>query len=139
MLEPHLIIWRLPEVARDCVHFLVFPLFNFLHSYLGSVLGFVFCIASDLHRMEALVTHNLAVLGGGGLILSIITGLFGVNIDGMPEARNTRYAFGLFSGILFFLRIVLVAVGLLYLGLKKPLTEEQVKVRKLELVKMFQH
>ncbi|KAK2993915.1 LOW QUALITY PROTEIN: hypothetical protein RJ640_012789 [Escallonia rubra] len=86
------------------------------------------------------VTHNLAVFGGGGLILSIITGLFGVNVDGMPGARNTRYAFGLFSAILFFLGIVLVAVGLLYLGLKKPITEEQLGTLELqELVKMFQH
>ncbi|KAK3037411.1 hypothetical protein RJ639_030173 [Escallonia herrerae] len=88
------------------------------------------------------VTHNLAVFGGGGLILSIITGLFGINVDGMPGAENTPYAFGLFSAILLFLGIVLVAVGLLYLGLKKPITEEQVEVRKLELqelVKMFQH
>lgn len=88
------------------------------------------------------VTHNLAVFGGIGLILSIITGLFGINVDGMPGAQNTPYAFGVFAAILIFLGVVLIAVGLLYLGLKKPITEEQVKVRKLELqelVKMFQH
>lgn len=32
------------------------------------------------------VTHNLAVFGGCGLVLSIITGLFGINVDGMPGA-----------------------------------------------------
>lgn len=37
---------------------------------------------------------------------------------------------------------ILIVVGLVYLGLKKPITEEQVEVRKLELqdvVKIFQH
>lgn len=88
------------------------------------------------------VTHNLTVFGGCGLILSIITGLFGINVDGMPGSKNTPYAFGLFSGILFFIGVILIAVGLLYFGLKKPATEEQVEVRKLELqelVNMFQH
>lgn len=88
------------------------------------------------------VTHNLAVFGGGGLVLSIITGLFGINVDGIPGAENTPYAFGLFAAILFFIGFVLILLGLLYLGLKKPITEEQVEVRKLELqelVKKFQH
>lgn len=88
------------------------------------------------------VTHNLAVFGGCGVVLTVITGLFGINVDGIPGASNTPYAFGLFSAILVFLGIVLIAVGLLYLGLKAPATEEQVEVRKLELqelVKMFQH
>ncbi|GLU13928.1 hypothetical protein SLE2022_305320 [Rubroshorea leprosula] len=88
------------------------------------------------------VTHNLTVFGGCGLVLSIITGLFGINVDGIPGADNTPYAFGLFAAILFFIGIVLIGVGLLYLGIKRPVTEEQVEVRKLELqklVKMFQH
>ncbi|XP_071706845.1 uncharacterized protein [Rutidosis leptorrhynchoides] len=88
------------------------------------------------------VTHNLTVFGGGGLILSIITGLFGINVDGIPGSTNTPYAFGLFAGILFFTGAILIVVGLLYFGLKKPVTEEQVEVRKLELqelVNMFQH
>ncbi|KAA8514983.1 hypothetical protein F0562_018230 [Nyssa sinensis] len=88
------------------------------------------------------VTHNLAVFGGCGLVLSIITGLFGINVDGIPGSENTPYAFGLFAALLLLLGIVLIAVGLIYLGLKKPVTEEQVLVRKLELqelVKMFQH
>ncbi|KAJ9135913.1 hypothetical protein P3X46_033037 [Hevea brasiliensis] len=88
------------------------------------------------------VTHNLAVFGGCGLVLSIITGLFGINVDGIPGANNTPYAFGLFAALLVFIGVVLIAVGLLYLGLKQPITEEKVEVRKLELqelVKMFQH
>ncbi|XP_042495557.1 uncharacterized protein LOC122074683 [Macadamia integrifolia] len=88
------------------------------------------------------VTHNLAVFGGCGLVLSIFTGLFGINVDGIPGANNTPYAFGLFTALLFLLGVVLIGVGLLYLGLKGPITEEQVQVKKLELqelVKMFQH
>ncbi|XP_006644476.1 uncharacterized protein LOC102718499 [Oryza brachyantha] len=88
------------------------------------------------------ITHNLAIFGGGGMVLSIITGLFGINVDGIPGAQNTPYAFGLFAGLLFFLGIVLIGVGILYLGLQNPVTNEKVKVRKLELqhlVSMFQH
>ncbi|OVA00986.1 Mg2+ transporter protein [Macleaya cordata] len=88
------------------------------------------------------VTHNLTVFGGCGLVLSIITGLFGVNVDGIPGAEQTPYAFGLFAGLLFLLGVILIAVGILYFGLTKPISEGQVEVRKLELqqlVKMFQH
>lgn len=88
------------------------------------------------------VTHNLTVFGGCGMILTIITGLFGINVDGIPGAANTPYAFGLFSGVLVLIGVLLIAVGLLYFGLKNPINEEQVEVRKLELqelVKMFQH
>lgn len=84
----------------------------------------------------------MAVFGGCGVVLTVITGLFGINVDGIPGAENTPYAFGLFTAILFFIGVVLIAVGLLYFGLKKPITEEQVEVRKLELqelVKKFQH
>ncbi|GLT62554.1 hypothetical protein SLA2020_351830 [Shorea laevis] len=79
------------------------------------------------------VTHNLAVFGGCGLVLSIITGLFGINVDGIPGGDNTPYGFGLFAAILFCLGVILIAVGHLYLGFKKPVTDEQVEVRKLEL------
>nr|XP_029121220.1 uncharacterized protein LOC105047222 [Elaeis guineensis] len=88
------------------------------------------------------VTHNLAVFGGGGLVLSIITSLFGINVDGIPGAKNTPLAFSLFTGILIFAGIVLIGLGLLYLGLETPITEDQVQVRKLELqqlVSTFQH
>lgn len=63
-------------------------------------------------------------------------------MDGIPGAQNTPYAFGLFAGILFLIGIILILLGMLYLGLKKPVTEEQVEVRKLELqqlVSTFQH
>ncbi|KAF3449876.1 hypothetical protein FNV43_RR05955 [Rhamnella rubrinervis] len=88
------------------------------------------------------VTHNLAVFGGCGVVLTIITGLFGINVDGIPGAENTPYAFGLFTAILCLVGVILIVLGLLYLGLRRPITEEQVEVRKLELqelVKMFQH
>ncbi|KAL5795503.1 hypothetical protein ACOSQ2_000323 [Xanthoceras sorbifolium] len=87
------------------------------------------------------VTHNLGVFGGCGLILSIITGLFGINVDGIPGNDGSPYAFALFSGILFLVGSVLIAIGLVYLGLKKPINDENVEVRKLELeelVRMFQ-
>ncbi|XP_017615288.1 uncharacterized protein LOC108460343 [Gossypium arboreum] len=88
------------------------------------------------------VTHNLGVFGGCGLVLTIITGLFGINVDGIPGAEGTPYAFGLFTAILIVIGIVLIVIGMLYLGLREPINEELVQVRKLELqelVKMFQH
>ncbi|KAL0320458.1 UNVERIFIED_CONTAM: hypothetical protein Sradi_5307300 [Sesamum radiatum] len=87
------------------------------------------------------VQHNLGVFGGCGLVLSIITGLWGINVDGIPGSDRSPYAFALFSGALFLLGAVLIAIGLIYLGLKKPLIEEKAEVRKLELqelVRMFQ-
>ncbi|KAE8655590.1 serine-rich adhesin for platelets-like [Hibiscus syriacus] len=83
------------------------------------------------------VTHNLAVI-----VLSIITGLFGINVDGIPGSENSPYAFGLFTAILITFGIVLIVIGIIYLGLKEPVNEEKVQVRKLELnqlVKMFEH
>ncbi|KAM5577852.1 hypothetical protein ABKV19_008271 [Rosa sericea] len=88
------------------------------------------------------VTHNLGVFGGCGLVISIITGLFGINVDGMPGAKNAPYAFAVFSAILFFIGFVLIRLGNLYLGLKKPISEKQVEARKSELqdlVQKFQH
>ncbi|TQD72660.1 hypothetical protein C1H46_041794 [Malus baccata] len=87
------------------------------------------------------MTHNLGVFGGCGFLLSIITGLFGINVDGIPGNEGSPYAFALFSAILILLRVVLIGIRLVYLGLKKPIVEEDVEVRKLELqelVKMFQ-
>ncbi|XVE86242.1 hypothetical protein DITRI_Ditri18aG0019900 [Diplodiscus trichospermus] len=88
------------------------------------------------------VTHNLGIFGGCGLILSIITGLFGINVDGIPgNDDHSPYAFLVFSCILFLLGVALIAIGLLYLGLKKPIIDEDVEVRRLELqelVRMFQ-
>nr|GME13047.1 uncharacterized protein LOC109188096 [Ipomoea batatas] len=87
------------------------------------------------------VQHNLGVFGGCGLILSIITGLFGINVDGIPGSEGCPYAFAFFSLALVLLGVVLIVIGLIYLGLKSPAIEKQVEVRKLELqelVKMFQ-
>ncbi|GMJ14189.1 hypothetical protein like AT1G29820 [Hibiscus trionum] len=88
------------------------------------------------------VTHNLAVFGGCGLVLSIITGLFGINVDGIPGSDNAPYAFGVFTATLVVIGVVLIGIGMGFLGLKKPINEELVQVRKLELnqlVKMFEH
>lgn len=88
------------------------------------------------------ITHNLAIFGGCGVILSVITGLFGINVDGIPGSENTPYAFGLFAAVLVLIGIILIGLGMLYFGLKKLVTEEEVNVRKFELqqlVSMFQH
>ncbi|KMZ72495.1 Magnesium transporter CorA-like family protein [Zostera marina] len=88
------------------------------------------------------VTHNLAIFGGCGLILSTITGLFGVNLDGIPGSIGTPYAFALFTGILLIIGLILIGFGLLFLGLQKPLNSSKVRIRKLELdnlVSRFQH
>lgn len=106
------------------------------------MIGFTFFLTTFFQDKSLRVTHNLAVFGGCGLVLSIITGLFGINVDGIPGAEDTPYAFALFSGLLFLLGIGLMGGGLVYLGLKKPMTDEMVEVRKMELqelVKMFQH
>lgn len=96
----------------------------------------------DTQDKSLRITHNLTIFGGCGLILSIITGLFGINVDGIPGAKNTPYAFALFSGLLFLIGFMLIIVGIVYFGLQKPVSDEQVQVRKLELqqlVSMFQH
>lgn len=85
------------------------------------------------------ITHNISVVGGGGLFLSILTGLFGINLDGLPGGQNTPYAFSVFTGILIFLGVALIGGGVLYFGLKQPITEEQVAVRKLELQGIVKH
>lgn len=62
-------------------------------------------------------------------------------MDGIPGAGECPYAFALFSGILVLLGVVLIAIGMLYLGLKKPINDEHVEVRQFELqelVRMFQ-
>ncbi|XWS41040.1 hypothetical protein CRYUN_Cryun17cG0046800 [Craigia yunnanensis] len=86
--------------------------------------------------------NNLGIFGGCGLILSIITGLFRINVDGIPgNDEASPYAFLVFSVILFFLGVVLIAIALFFLGLKKPSIDEDVEVRRLELqglVRMFQ-
>lgn len=76
------------------------------------------------------------------MVLSIITGLYGINVDGIPGSKHTPYAFLLFSILLFLLGLMLIGIAIIYLGLQDPVTEEQVQVWKLELqqlVSMFQH
>ncbi|KAJ7960664.1 Magnesium transporter CorA-like family protein [Quillaja saponaria] len=98
-------------------------------------------VRSWLQDKSLTVTHNLGVFGGCGLVLSIITGLFGINVDGIPGAEGSPFAFTLFSFLLFLVGAALSGIGLLYLGLKNPSIEDDVEVRKLELqelVRMFQ-
>lgn len=56
------------------------------------------------------ITHILRIFGCCGLILAIITGLVGINLDGIPRAEGS-YVFALSSGILFSLGAVLIAIG----------------------------
>ncbi|EXB92398.1 hypothetical protein L484_021382 [Morus notabilis] len=76
------------------------------------------------HTTSLIVTHNLRVFAGSGLVLSIITGLFGINVDGIPGAEESPYAFALFTSLLVLLGVLLTGIGLLYLGLKKPIVDE---------------
>ncbi|KAL3754821.1 hypothetical protein ACJRO7_001990 [Eucalyptus globulus] len=88
------------------------------------------------------VTHNLGVFGGCGLVLSIIIGLFGINVGGTPGSDHSPCVFALFSCFLLFLGAALIAIGLLYVGIENPIVEENVEVRKLalqELAQMLQH
>ncbi|TXG58117.1 hypothetical protein EZV62_015946 [Acer yangbiense] len=80
-------------------------------------------VCTWLHDISLKVTLDLVVFGGGGLVLSIITGLVGINVDGIPGAVNTPYAFGLFAVVVFSIGAMLIIVGLFYLGLKKPVSE----------------
>ncbi|CAA0254901.1 unnamed protein product [Arabidopsis thaliana] len=99
-------------------------------------------IRSWLQDQSLSGSHNLAIFGGCGLVLTIILGLFSVNLDGVPGVKHTPYAFVLFSVFLVLIGTVLIAFGLRYLGPKKLITEEHVEARKLELqdvVKIFQH
>lgn len=94
-----------------------------------------------LQDQSLTVTHNLGIFGGVGLLITIVTGLFGINVDGIPGAKDFPQAFALFSVVLFVSGLVLVVAGLIYLGLKEPVAEENVETRKLELdemVKKFQ-
>ncbi|KAH7430613.1 hypothetical protein KP509_08G005900 [Ceratopteris richardii] len=79
------------------------------------------------------ITHNLTVFGGCGLVLSIITGLFGINVDGIPGSSGAPYTFCIFSVSLLIFGALLVGFGFLCLGLKRPITERQLAAKKLEL------
>ncbi|XP_004289292.1 PREDICTED: uncharacterized protein LOC101294894 [Fragaria vesca subsp. vesca] len=93
-------------------------------------------------NVDASIHRRLGVYGGCGLVLSIITGLLGINVDGVPGAKNAPYAFGIFSAILLIIGCVISGLGNYYLRLKKPISKEQVQARKRELedhVKRFQY
>jgi len=86
-----------------------------------------------LQQKSLRVQHNLAVIGGGGLLLSVIVGLFGINLDGIPGGSGNPNAFAIFSTCLVLLGAIVIVVGIRRLGLKKPPTEEEVMSRKAEL------
>ncbi len=94
-----------------------------------------------MQDMSVRTQHNLAIIGGGGLLVSIIVGLFGINLDGIPGNTNAPYAFMEFSVWLLVLGAVVTGVAILFLGMKSPPSEEEVTSRKVELqelVKTFQ-
>ncbi|PON90711.1 hypothetical protein TorRG33x02_135680 [Trema orientale] len=79
---------------------------------------------ATFEEQEAVRGRLQSIFPYGGLVLSIITGIFGINVDAIPGAEESPYAFALFTYIL-----------------TKLIVEEHVEVRKLELqelVKMFQ-
>ncbi|KAH6556165.1 hypothetical protein KP509_1Z199500 [Ceratopteris richardii] len=90
-------------------------------------------VRSVLQDKSVRITHNLTVFGGCGLVLSIITGLFGINVDGIPGSSGAPYTFCIFSVGLLILGALLVGFGFLCLGLKRPITERQLAAKKLEL------
>ncbi|CAM6101215.1 unnamed protein product [Calypogeia fissa] len=98
-------------------------------------------VRASLQDTSVRIQHNLAVIGGAGLFLSVIAGLFGINVDGIP-GENTPYAFAVFSGVFFTVGALMVGLGIMYLGFRPPPTEEQLASRKKELqnlVKKFQN
>jgi uncharacterized membrane protein len=86
-----------------------------------------------LQQKSLRIQHNLSVIGGGGLLLSVIVGLFGINLDGIPGGEDNPYAFAIFSILLSLLGAIVIVAGIKRLGLKNPPTEEEVTSRKAEL------
>lgn len=71
----------------------------------------------------------------------MIVGLFGINVDGIPGAVDSPYAFPAFTVFLFLLGVVSIGLGIRYLGMNPPPSEEEVTSRRVELqefVKTFQ-
>ena len=90
-------------------------------------------VREKLQERSVRVTHNLSVIGGSGLLLSVLVGLFGINLDGIPGGSNAPYAFTIFSFLLFALGAITCWIGIRRLGLKPPPSEEAVMNRKAEL------
>ncbi|KAL2641625.1 hypothetical protein R1flu_009212 [Riccia fluitans] len=95
-------------------------------------------VRAALQDKSVRIQHNLTVIGGPGLVLSIVAGLFGINVGGIPGGDN-EHGFLIFSIIFFLFGAILIAVGMIYLGFKKPPTEEQMAARKLELRDLVKH
>ncbi|XP_026397173.1 uncharacterized protein LOC113291908 [Papaver somniferum] len=70
------------------------------------------CVRSWSKNRSLRVAHNFKVFGVCCLVLLVITKLFAVNVDGIPGAKDTPYAFALFCGLLVLLGVVLFTVGL---------------------------
>ncbi|XP_020574773.1 uncharacterized protein LOC110020852 [Phalaenopsis equestris] len=83
------------------------------------------------------ITDNGWIIGVCGLLVSIIVGFFGINLDGIPGTKNSPDAFALFCVFILFIGILLIYFSMLFFGLKKPDIEEQVNARKLELQQLF--
>jgi hypothetical protein len=90
-------------------------------------------VREKLQQKSLRVQHNLAVIGGGGLLLSVIVGLFGINLDGIPGNSDNPHAFLIFSALLALIGAVVIVIGIRQLGLKNPPTEDEVVSRKSEL------
>ncbi|KAI3859216.1 hypothetical protein MKX03_034620 [Papaver bracteatum] len=78
------------------------------------------CVRSWSKIKSLRVAHNFRVFGVCCLVLLVITILFAFNVDGIPGAKDTPYAFALFCGLLVLLGVVLFTVGI---RLNKPITE----------------
>ncbi|CAM6066095.1 unnamed protein product [Sphagnum tenellum] len=135
--EPQRILERVRQSTRDmldeqeAVRTRIFTVQDVMQSNVRAV----------LQDTSIRTQHNLAIIGGGGLLVSIIVGLFGINVDGIPGNTNAPYAFMEFSVWLLVLGAVVSGVGILFLGMKSPPSEEEVTSRKVELqelVKTFQ-
>ncbi|WP_407276817.1 zinc transporter ZntB [Halothiobacillus sp. DCM-1] len=60
--------------------------------------------SNELNKQLTFLTALSAIF----LPLTFVTGLFGVNLDGIPGNQNHPYAFELFTGVLFLLGILLI-------------------------------
>ncbi|CAM6100193.1 unnamed protein product [Calypogeia fissa] len=97
---------------------------------------------ASLQDTSVRIMHNLAVIGGGGLFLTIIVGLFGTNLRGIPGQKNTPHAFWIFTVTFFAFGVLVMGLAMKFLRFRKSPTEEQLASRKKELqslVRKFQN
>ncbi|KAL3677815.1 hypothetical protein R1sor_020771 [Riccia sorocarpa] len=95
-------------------------------------------VREGLQDKSIRIQHNLTVIGGPGLLLTIVTGLFGINVGGIP-GEDQKHAFLIFTVVFSLVGAMLIAVGMIYLGLQKLPTEEQLAARRLELQELVKH